>query len=215
MEKVDQVQMLASNLSTFTIEDPQLASLLFQTGDLTISSYEERTGIYTLTYPNAEVRESYSLALITTITNKDEVAIKNLADTMRQALKDKDIDTLCSVLQTAFARIPYQIDKREEAHYHALFSLFMMSLGLEPESELCTNRGRIDMVLSTENYIYIFEIKVDTSAQVALQQIEERRYYERYINDKKKRTIVLVGIVFNKNDGESSISCSHKTITIT
>ena len=73
--------MLEGDLSTFTMEDPQLASLLFQTGYLTISGYDERTGIYTLTYPNAEVRQSYSLSLITSLTKKRASAIKELTET--------------------------------------------------------------------------------------------------------------------------------------
>ncbi|MBA2306831.1 hypothetical protein H0W26_01700 [Candidatus Dependentiae bacterium] len=60
--------------------------------------------------------------------------------------------------------------------------------------------------------MYIFEIKVDASAEQALKQIEKRTYYEQFLTSDIKKTIVLVGLGFNKRDGETTVSCACKTI---
>lgn len=211
LENYEGATATADVLNNLNLRDPQLIPLLFQTGYLTISSHNENTGIYTLTYPNYEVRESYSVALLAAVTSKDETTLRELALCMVEALRTNDMDLACQVLTTVFAHIPYHIDKRQEAHYHALFYMFIMPLNISSlHAEVPTNKGRIDMVVTTDHYIYIFEVKVDTSAAAALKQIKERRYYEQYLSDKK--TVVLVGIAFNKKDGEATASCAHETI---
>ena len=212
LEDVEHVSVFSSDLSTLTIGNPQLISLLFQTGYLTISSYDAKTERYTLTYPNHEVRESYSISLIAAITDKDTSAVKTAAQLMTQALNNNEIKTFCSLLGSLFAYIPYQIDKRQEAHYHSMMHLFILSLGFDSQAEVSTNKGRIDLVVQMEKFIYIFEVKVDTTAEKALEQIEDRMYYEQFLSDEKKRTIVLVGLAFNKYDAEAIVSCACKTI---
>ena len=109
--------------------------------------------------------------------------------------------------------IPYQIDKDDESMYHFSSQAFIKLFGFESYLEVSTNKGRIDLVVLTKNYIYVFELKVNASALAALKQIEKRMYYERYLHDKAKRTIVLVGLAFNKRDNEPTVTCSCKTLT--
>ena len=213
MQNVEQVSTFSSGLSSLTIENPQLTSLLFQTGYLTIASYDEQTERYTLTYPNHEVREAYSISLIAAITDKDTDTVRNSALLVTQALIDNNMKELCTLLGSLFAHIPYHIDKRQEAHYHSMMHLFILSLGFDSQAEVPTNKGRIDLVVQTQKFIYLFEIKVDTTAEKALKQIEARAYYEQFLTDKKRRTIVLVGLAFNKQDGQASVTCDSKKLS--
>ena len=213
VKDVEESKLSSGSLTSISLENPRLSSLLFQTGYLTISSYDEETRLYTVKSPNLEVGQSYGVSLLSAITQQTSEDLQTSGYSMRAALKRCDLEEVCSLLQVVFASIPYYIDnKQQEAHYHALVSVFMMSAGLKPECEVATNRGRADLVLCTQEYVYIFEIKVKASAESALQQIEEMKYYERFKEDKNKRTIVLVGLAFNKRKGESSLSCASRVL---
>ncbi|MBA3751372.1 PD-(D/E)XK nuclease domain-containing protein [Candidatus Dependentiae bacterium] len=83
--------------------------------------------------------------------------------------------------------IPYQINKLQEAYYHALFQLLITLIGFESIWEITTNRGRIDLTITTSSFISKIEIKLNTSSENALQQIEERGYYERFRFSGKNR----------------------------
>ncbi len=88
--------------------------------------------------------------------------------------------------------------------------LLLTLLSIEAESEISTDKGRIDMTLKTPNHIYVFEIKFKEDAASALKQIEERKYYERYLHQKKK--IVLVGISFRQEKERLDISYKIKEL---
>ncbi len=209
-EKAEQTPVSGESLSLLTIEDPKLIPLLFQTGYLTISSYDEETQSYTLAYPNYEVQQAYSLSLMASITHKDSDTIREIAQHIRQALIENTMEKLCTLLGSLFARIPYQINKVDEKHYHSMMYLLVMLMPFDSDAEKSTSKGRIDLVIKTPRFIYIFEVKINTPAKAALQQIEDRTYYEEYLTD--GRSIILVGIAFNKVDGERIISCAHRTI---
>ncbi len=91
--------------------------------------------------------------------------------------------------------------------------LFILSLGFDSQAEVPTNKGRIDLVVQTPKFIYLFEVKVDTSAEQALKQIEDRGYYEQFRTHRKGRTIVLVGLAFNKQEGEATVTCACKSLS--
>jgi len=95
-----------------------------------------------------------------------------------------------------FAHIPYSILK--ESYYHALLQFLLNLLSLDAHSEIMTDKGRIDLTLITKTHIYIFELKLNSSARVAMQQIKDKKYFERYRMDNKQ--IILIGLAFNRID---------------
>jgi hypothetical protein len=115
------------------------------------------------------------------------------------------------LLQTLFAHIPYTLHIKRESYYHSLFQFLLSLLSLEAQSEVLTNQGRIDTALITKTYVYIFELKIDTSAHSALEQINKRRYYERYRYLQKP--IILVGLVFTGKN-KLILECVYQQITI-
>ena len=97
-------------------------------------------------------------------------------------------------MHSLFANIPYQLHISEERYYHSLFQLIGNLLNLNIHSEISTDKGRVDLVITAPKNIFIFELKFGINAQKALQQIIENKYYERYLPTKKE--IVLVGLAF-------------------
>ena len=91
--------------------------------------------------------------------------------------------------------IPYDIQLKDEKYYQSLFHVILRLLGLDVRVEVRTNVGRIDAVVETPLFIYIFEFKIRGTAEEALAQIQEKRYAEKYLASGKE--IRLVGAAFD------------------
>ncbi len=182
--------------SSFEVGKLRLDLLLYQTGYVTISNYDD--DVYSLDFPNQEVRTAFNLHLLSYLADKDIVAIGQIARQIKKALKICDLQKVFEHLQSLFANLPYQLHNKRESYYHSMIHTFFYTLNLSVTSEHSTSRGRSDLVLETAKYIYIFEVKLDTSPQDALDQIETQKYYEPFLQLNKK--IVLVGINFSYSD---------------
>jgi hypothetical protein len=82
------------------------------------------------------------------------------------------------LLQCLFSTVPYQLHIDKEHFYHGLLQMALYAAGVTGTSEFSTSHGRIDLVIDLPSRRYICEVKFNTSAEIALAQIEERRYYE-------------------------------------
>ena len=111
------------------------------------------------------------------------------------ALQDQDLESFFEKLTLFLANIPYDIQIKQEKYYQTIFYLIFKIMGLEIEAEARTSRGRIDAVVAFEKHLFLFEFKLDGSADKALAQIREREYFIRYQGSGK--TITLVGAGFN------------------
>lgn len=190
---LDVTQLTYDGLSNFEIDNIPLVPLLYQTGYLTIDTYDASKNSYTLAFPNKEVELSFTRFLVNTLSNINPGVMDSALSQLLDALHNNNIEQFCDALTILFAQIPYTILKEE--YYHLLLQYTLSLLSLEAQSEILTNVGRIDLVLQTKAYIYIFELKINKTPQVALQQIKDRRYYERYRGSGK--TIILVGFAVN------------------
>jgi len=196
VEILDNIVVSDSSLNAFDIEAKlPLYTLLFQSGYLTIKSHNAELNAYTLTIPNEEVRVSINSYLMSIVTHKDKEGVDAAFFAMKTALENNDVETFCLNLQSLFASIPYNLYINNEAYFHSIFHLLTTLLGLEIQSEVHTSKGRIDLTLLTKKRIFIFEFKFNASGKEALQQILDKRYYEKYLTEKKP--ISLVGISFN------------------
>lgn len=192
----DSVILGPESLGNFTLEDIELDTILFQTGYLTINDYNEKRDQYTLGFPNKEVKESFDKYLLVAFLNTSANKVDSLRNKLINALDDNDIAEFCSVLTTLFANIPYQLHQPLEKYYHSLLQLTCSLLGMAATSEVSTNKGRIDLVLTTSTHLYVFELKFKDTAQKALDQILERKYYQKYLHQGKE--ITLVGLALNE-----------------
>jgi hypothetical protein len=169
--------------------------VIFQSGYLTITDYDERFGLYKLGFPNEEVREGFMRFLMPYYTpvekGKSGFQIMNF---VREVEVGK-IDSFMARIKSFFANTPYELVRDLENHYQNVLFILSNLCGLYTKAEYHTSQGRIDMTIETANYVYIFEFKFNKSAAEALQQIKANNYAEPFRASGKK--IVLIGANFN------------------
>jgi Predicted AAA-ATPase/PD-(D/E)XK nuclease superfamily len=208
LQNIEDIELSSDSLGTFEIDNIPLIALLFQTGYLTIVDYDQTNNTFKLNYPNKEVSESFKKYIVRILANANVQTVETTVQHMITSLKDNDIDTFCLSLQSLFANIPYHLHIEQERYFHSLFQFLGSLLGLTIQSEVATDKGRADLVITTQTHIYIFELKFKIDAETALQQIEELRYYERYIIGQK--SIILVGLAFNYRDKKLTLDWRTK-----
>jgi hypothetical protein len=183
--------------ASYEVEDLSLIPLLLQTGYLTIKDYDPLTQNYTLDYPNFEVRHAFLNYFLRKLQSKrvgDSLHIK-----LYKAFQSDDIEQIIEVMRYILSSIDYDIQIQQEKYYQTIFYLIFHLLGAIIQTEVKINLGRIDAVVHAKS-IYIFEFKLNDTAENALRQIHQKRYYEKFANLKKP--IVLVGVEFkDKNIG--------------
>ncbi len=185
---IEEITVDEGMLGNFRIENLNEITLLFQTGYLTIKEREDN--IYTLTYPNKEVKNALNNFLLQEFSYNLNVA--SPVWNMNKDLKKKDIESVVGRLNTLFANIPYQIfEEKQESFYHAVIFLAFQLLGYYAQAEVSTSKGRIDTVVHHENTIFVMEFKVNDSAENAIAQIKERKYHQKYLHQGKE--VILLG----------------------
>ena len=173
-------------------------TLLYQTGYLTISGFRQRgtRRTYSLDFPNMEVRSSFNTSLARGYVNIDENHLGTLQNRCIDALYDDELDVFFETLKIFFANIPYDISARApEETYQAVFCAILYFIGVGVTPEVRTNEGRIDAVMETPDHVYVMEFKRDKSADEAMAQIKENKYYEKYLAGGK--IITLAGVNFD------------------
>lgn len=171
----------------------------YPTGYLTITHYEPEDLIYTLGYPNLEVKHSLEQVLLNEYLDHPTPSGLPRVITIRNALRQKDIDTVVEVINAAFAEIPPEHWAGQREHfYHAVTHLLFSLLGTYIQSQVNTSRSRCDAIVQTEALIYAFEFKLDKSADEALSQIRERGYLEPFADSEKEK--IAVGLNFSSEE---------------
>lgn len=163
---------------SFELDRLKPEAILFQTGYLTIQQVNE-DGLVQLAYPNKEVRDAMLEVLIEGFLNVDVERSAYLVVRIRNAFRENNIDEVMHILQSVFANIPYVLDaKYSENFFHAAIHLLFSYLGVRIHSEVCTAGGRIDSMVETDTHVFILEFKVNESPEVALAQIQQKKYYQ-------------------------------------
>jgi uncharacterized protein YihD (DUF1040 family) len=148
-----------------------------------------------------EVKEALLSAFLSEITYPSKKSGISIYD-MIEALEEKNLKKFFDNLITVFDTIPNQIhpEKRspyrdKEFYYHTIFHVIFSLIGVEIKSEIATSKGFIDSVIELEDKVYIFEFKMQKNPQIALDQIENKQYYNSYKACGKE--IILVGVSFD------------------
>jgi hypothetical protein len=188
-------------LNSFDIEEMNIVALLWQTGYLTFDKKIVLMNMqsYKMKVPNVEIQHSLNKLFIDYLTNLKAEKVPKITKALEAFLSNK-LDDLKSVLISLFGAIPYNnyvnnTISNFEGYYASVIYTFLSCLTFETICEDSTNKGRIDLTLKTLDSIYIFEFKVDCSDETAIKQIEDRKYYQKYLADGKD--IYLVGIHFD------------------
>lgn len=195
---LSQTSISLAVINTFDIDNLNTETLLFQTGYLTIAEKDE-FGNFLLNYPNKEVEQSMLQYLITAFSEnpRSDVNAKKLA----RAIHNHDFELFEQTLNQLFADIPAEIFlAKKEAYYHSIVFLALKLAGYFVKAEVRTSKGRLDAILSYQNRIYIFEFKLDESAEKAIEQIHQKKYYQHL--DSNAKQIFLVGVNFSSQSKE-------------
>jgi hypothetical protein len=190
--------------------------VLYQSGYLTIKNYDPETNLYTLGFPNEEVKYGFLNGLLPVYSCKTSGESNFSVIKMMQALKKGEIEEMMQLLNAYYANIPYDmIEKKNknERHFQFIFYLLFSMMGQFVQTEVKSATGRSDAVVKTKDTIYVFEFKLDrnASARQALKQIDEKGDMIPYTTD--DRNLVKIGAVFSQIDGllkEWQISEKHK-----
>jgi hypothetical protein len=177
--------------------------LLYQAGYVTIKGYDEETSQYYLGIPNAEVRVGLLQNLLPLYADVDSDDANSIAARASAAFRKGDVDGALQLFQAMLASIPFMKGDKDiladasktEAHYHIIFYFFFRMLHNEVYAEVRNAVGATDVVIKTQKYIYVVEIKIDSSASVAIKQIEEKGYAVPYSGDGRK--VIKLGINFS------------------
>ena len=191
-----------SNISAFT-EDlssketmhNEPVALFYQAGYLTIKDYDEELQSYTLGYPNKEVEQSFLKFLLPKYMNNNDSRSPIYVLNLYKNLRDGKIEEFLESLKVFFSSTPYDLIKDTENHYQTIVFIICKLLGYYSEAEYKIVNGRIDMVVKTKNYIYVFEFKFDKSAKEALQQIDSKDYPLAFQQDERK--LYKIGVNFS------------------
>ena len=185
----------------FEIPNIDPVTLLLQTGYLTIKSSEIRFNKrwFWLDFPNEEVAESFSTYLLNSYVGRTQREVGSFSADLATAFLEGNLNQARKVLEAFFAGVPYTTHKKSEATFQSIFYAIFRLLGFNIEAESCTNDGRIDAVVQTEDHIYLFEFKLDKDDS-ALSQIKEKAYFKKYLLSPKK--ITLIGVNFDSKKGQ-------------
>ena len=155
--------------------------VIYQSGYLTIKGYDARFGTYRLGFPNREVEEGFVRFLLPFYANVSTSRSAFEIGKFVKEIEQGDYNSFFRRLQSFFADTPYETitghtDNKErelELHYQNVLFIVFKLMGFYTKVEYHTNEGRIDLVLQTDQYIYIMEFKLNGTAEEALQQIKE------------------------------------------
>ena len=182
-------------------------AMLYQSGYLTIKGYDKRYGEYTLDYPNVEVAKGFVTLMANSYLKKAESEASYWIVNLDRMLRRGALDDIREAFTAFLASIPYEANKDErakdfETHFQYTFYIIFRLLSCYTTLiEKQNSKGRADIIIESDNDVYIFEFKLDGTTEEALKQIEEKQYALPYLND--KRSVHKIGV---------NISSSTRTV---
>lgn len=175
--------------------------LLFQTGYLTIKSYNDTTRTYQLSYPNKEVKDSLLDGLLSAYRGVFPNTSSTETGELLLAINAADIEGIISALNAVIGRIPYDLWRTDtESIFHIITLLTFQKIGVDVQTEVHSSKGRCDILVKTGQYIYVMELKRDGNAEEALNQILNMKYLQPYAADNRKK--IALGISFSSEQRE-------------
>lgn len=185
-----------------TVEQP--LPMIYQSGYLTIKDFNLRRNVFLLDYPNNEVKKGFLSLVASNYFNTRESIYSWIRNAAFQ-LEDGKIEDFRTGLTSFLAGIPYIMRRKEnererERYFQYTFYLIMRLISVYTVYiEKLQSQGRVDCIVETPDYVYIFEFKLDGTASEALRQINEKGYALEYASD--KRRIYKIGAVFSSETG--------------
>ncbi len=191
---IEDLELSEENFTVYEIENLEPEPLLFQTGYITIHGFDNT--LYQMGYPNQEVKTSFLSYLYRHFTGLKDKKIQSAYKRLHICLNEKNIEKFIDIVKSILGSIPYvQISGQGEDYYHTIFYLMLSASGVTVHTEMLTSKGRLDIAVEFDDKVYIIELKCNQSSQKAVQQILDKKYYEKYTET--GREIYLMGINFD------------------
>jgi Predicted AAA-ATPase/PD-(D/E)XK nuclease superfamily len=201
MEELENLETDVNLLESANLKEFYSVALIFQAGYLTIKKIQIKDihTIYTLGFPNREVRESFASYLLAEYVDKGwEETERTIAYKLQTHLQNQELAKAFKIFPPVIASTGYDITKHTEGYFHTIMHVLMYSTGLTTFSELQSAEGRLDTICTAYQSIYIFEFKIDGTAQSALQQIKNQHYADPFLLGEK--TVYIIGVNFVTQD---------------
>ena len=194
-------EAVSSSFNAPTENMKTITPLLYQSGYVTIKEYDQETRIYTLDIPNKEIKVGLFDNLLPNYVDGVSAERGNVAIAkMALLIGKRNMDGALHLLQDFLGTVPYCNVTNYEGHYQQmLFIIFTLLTNYLVDVEVHTPRGRVDIVLLTKTDLYVVELKLNKSAQAAMQQINLKNYRQRFALC--GLPITKVGINFDSTQG--------------
>jgi hypothetical protein len=210
--KINNIKIKSSIYDWYDLRELDPLSIMLQTGYLTLKKHLGED-YYIVNYPNKEVEYAFNEMLLGGYLHKHPARIAVTVLDIQEAIEKHDLEQVIQIIKDIFGTLPshFFTESKEitdaqgntktvskavgESFYHAIIYLIFNILGVRMNVEVTTQKGRIDAVVETEKFIYIFEFKVNRKANVAVEQIVENNYAQQFALSKK--VIYLIGVGFN------------------
>ena len=177
--------------------------MIYQSGYLTIKDFDIEENTFLLDYPNNEVKRGFLTMVASSYFKSGETP--SWIRSVTSSLKKGNMEDFRSGLTSFLASIPYTMRRKEnererERYFHYTFYLIMRLISVYTVyTEKVQSHGRVDCIVETPGYIYIFEFKLDGTADEAMRQIEEKGYAREYESDSRK--LYKIAAVFSSETG--------------
>ncbi|MDE6768410.1 MAG: ATP-binding protein [Muribaculaceae bacterium] len=203
-------QRTPEQLSDISDISRDFVPLLYQSGYLTIKDYDTATRCYTLGFPNREVYRGFWDCLANYFFRGYGGSYTFSLTKFVSDVNEGRPEAFMERLRSLFADTESEHEPNKEIHFQNMMAIACKMMGLSVRTEIHSSMGRCDMQIETPAYVYIFEFKVDGSAEEALGQIRERDYAGRFGSD--PRTVFLIGANFSTKTRTLTTPCLIETI---
>lgn len=201
VELIRKANFNIEELSHYVASEDQLNSIhvdsidpipvLFQSGYLTIAEYDSRFGLFTLNYPNEEVKAGFINFLLPFYSRVKERHTQSIIGKFVTSVEQGRAEEFMCLLQSLMADTPYELVRDLENHYQNVMYIITKLMGLYVQAEYRTLNGRIDLLIGTKDYLYIIELKFGGTAEQAIGQIKAKEYSLPF--EQSGRQIIKIG----------------------
>lgn len=175
------------------IADP--IPVLYQTGYLTIKSYDRKSLMFKLKFPNKEVESGFVTGLLPAYSGMSPARSTFAVNEFVSDVMQGDADGFLKRMESFFEDFPNEHSLRKEEDFQNIMYCIAKMMGLQTQVERHSAHGSADMVIQTESYVYVMEFKVDRSPEEAMRQLEEKGYAKPFAKD--PRRLIKVGVEFS------------------
>ena len=183
LERMTHEETDSQVLNSIDSESTNPIPVIYQSGYLTIKGYDEEFGMYRLGFPNREVEKGFVRFLLPFYANVNKVESPFEIQKFVREVRSGDYDSFFRRLQSFFADTTNEVIREQELHYENVLFIVFKFVGFYTQVEYHTSKGRIDLVLQTDKFIYVIEFKLDGTAEEALQQIHDKHYALPFASD--------------------------------